>query len=93
MIIRQAIMQKPVLLLVAIVIKAATSLAHDPLPSWNESSAKARVIDFVQNVTNASSSSFVPIEERIAVFDNDGRLWPEKPLPFQLAFAIDTLRQ
>ena len=93
MIIRQAIIQKSVLLLVAIAIKAATSLAHDPLPSWNESSAKARVIDFVQNVTNASSSSFVPIEERIAVFDNDGTLWPENPLPFQLAFAIDTLRQ
>jgi phosphoserine phosphatase len=93
MIIRQAIMQKSVLLLVAIAIKAATSLAHDPLPSWNESSVKARVIDFVQNVTNASSSSFVPIEERIAVFDNDGTLWPENPLPFQLAFAIDTLRQ
>ena len=93
MIIRQAIIQKSVLLLVAIAIKAATSLAHDPLPSWNESSAKARVIDFVQNVINASSSSFVPIEERIAVFDNDGTLWPENPLPFQLAFAIDTLRQ
>ena len=93
MIIRQAIMQKSILLFVAIAIKAATSLANDPLPSWNESSAKARVIDFVRNVTNASSSSFVPIEERIAVFDNDGTLWPENPLPFQLAFAIDTLRQ
>lgn len=93
MIIRQAIMQKSILLFVAIAIKAATSLANDPLPSWNESSAKARVIDFLQNVTNASSSSFVPIEERIAVFDNDGTLWPENPLPFQLAFAIDTLRQ
>ena len=92
MIIRQAIMQKSILLFVAIAIKAATSLANDPLPSWNESSAKARVIDFVQNVTNASSPSFVPIEERIAVFDNDGTLWPENPLPFQLAFAIDTLR-
>ena len=65
----------------------------DPLPSWQNSETKAAIRQFVQNVTNGSSPDYVPAPERIAVFDNDGTLWPENPLPFQLAFALDELNR
>jgi len=72
----------------------ATALARgaDPLPSWSESTAKARVLDFVQAVTDASGKEYVPAPERIAVFDNDGTLWSEQPAYFQLLFALDRVR-
>lgn len=59
------------------------------LPSWNEGSAKQAIIGFVQNVTNKTSEQYIPPENRIAVFDNDGTLWPSHPMYTQLAFAID----
>jgi phosphoglycolate phosphatase-like HAD superfamily hydrolase len=66
--------------------------AQDALPSWNEGVAKTAILDFVKKVTAEGTSHYVPIPERIAVFDNDGTLWPENPVPFQLAFALDELR-
>jgi phosphoserine phosphatase len=68
----------------------ATSAA-DPLPSWNNGPAKQRLLAFIAKVTEEGSDSFVPRAERIAVHDNDGTLWPENPMPFQAAFAIDQL--
>jgi len=65
----------------------------DPLPSWNDGAAKQAILAFIAKVTNAESGDFVPLAERIAVFDNDGCLWPENPLPFQVAFAIDELKR
>jgi phosphoglycolate phosphatase-like HAD superfamily hydrolase len=65
----------------------------DPLPSWNEGAAKRAIIDFVSRVTKEGSAEFVPPPERSAVFDNDGTLWPEDPVPFQLAYALDTVKQ
>ncbi len=65
----------------------------DPLPSWNEGAAKQSIIKFVEDVTTESSADFVPIEQRIAVFDNDGTLWVEQPMYVQLAFALDRLRE
>ena len=65
----------------------------DPLPSWNEGAAKQAIMAFIAKVTNAESADFVPLAERIAVFDNDGCLWPENPLPFQVAFALDELKR
>jgi hypothetical protein len=65
----------------------------DPLPSWNEGAAKRSILTFVAKTTKEGSPDFVPTPERIAVFDNDGTLWPENPLPFQLAFAFDSLKQ
>ena len=65
---------------------------EDPLPSWNEGSAKQSIVDFVRGVTTAGDSHFVKAEDRIAVFDNDGTLWSEQPLPFQFAFVIDRLK-
>ncbi len=61
----------------------------DPLPSWNDGKAKQSIIDFVTKVTRQGSPDFVPPEERIATFDNDGTLWPEQPMYFQLLFALD----
>jgi phosphoserine phosphatase len=70
------------------------TLAHaaDPLPSWNDGAAKKSIIAFVEKVTTAGSPDFVPIPERIAVFDNDGTLWCEQPLPVQLYFALDRVK-
>jgi len=78
-------------LLLAALVSNVT--AADPLPSWNESDAKKSVIAFVERVTREGSPDFVPPPERIAVFDNDGTLWPENPVPFQLAFVLDELKQ
>ena len=64
----------------------------DPLPSWNDGNAKQAILDFVAQVTDPASPGFVPEPERIATFDNDGTLWAEKPLYFQLFFAIDRVR-
>jgi hypothetical protein len=67
--------------------------AADPLPSWNSGPAKQAILDFVAKVTDPDSKEFVPVPERLAVFDNDGTLWPENPMPFQLAFALDELNR
>jgi phosphoserine phosphatase len=64
-----------------------------PLPSWNQGDTRRAVIDFVAAVTDPASPDFVPRAERIAVFDNDGTLWSEKPVYFQLFFALDRLRE
>jgi phosphoglycolate phosphatase-like HAD superfamily hydrolase len=61
----------------------------DPLPSWNEGTVKTSITDFVSRVTMQGASDFVPPAERIATFDNDGTLWCEQPVYFQLAFAFD----
>lgn len=68
------------------------ALGAEPLPSWNEGAAKQAVLAFVAGVTTPGSPDFVPPAERIAVFDNDGTLWSEQPLYFQLAFAIDRVK-
>ena len=60
----------------------------DPLPSWNPGPAKDTILKFVADVTNPASPSYVPPADRIAVFDNDGTLWTEKPIPAQAAFVF-----
>jgi phosphoglycolate phosphatase-like HAD superfamily hydrolase len=64
----------------------------DPLPSWNEGAAKARLVDFVKRVTTDGTVDFVPPSERIATFDNDGTLWPEQPICIQYIFVFDRLK-
>jgi phosphoglycolate phosphatase-like HAD superfamily hydrolase len=64
----------------------------DPLPSWNDGTVKKSITDFVTRVTTQGSADFVPIERRIAAFDNDGTLWCEQPFYFQLAFAFDRVK-
>jgi len=62
------------------------------LPSWNESEAKARIVAFVQAVSDKKSKDYVRPAERIAVFDNDGTLWAEQPLYFQFVFMLDQVK-
>lgn len=79
---------------------AVTSLAFgamalaqsDPLPSWNDGDAKTAIVEFVQTVTDTSSSQYIPPAERIATFDNDGTLWVEHPIYTQLSFALDRVK-
>jgi phosphoserine phosphatase len=67
--------------------------ASEPLPSWNDGPAKKSIIEFVQAVTDQSSKDFVKPAERIAVFDNDGTLWSEQPVYFELLFAFDEVKR
>jgi hypothetical protein len=69
----------------------ATSMSQttDPLPSWNETPPKRAILEFVAAVTDPGSPEYVPELDRIAVFDNDGTLSTEGPMPAQLAFALD----
>ncbi len=76
--------------LAAALVAAAT--AAQPLPSWNDGPAKRAIVQFVTDATTPGHPAFVPAAERIAVFDNDGALWSEQPMYFQLAFAIDRVR-
>ncbi len=64
----------------------------DPLPSWNDTASKRAIIAFVEKVTKEGSPDFVPPAERIAAFDNDGTLWAEQPVYFQLQFALDRVK-
>jgi hypothetical protein len=64
----------------------------DPLPSWNEGTTKAAILDYVEDVINPKSKNFIAIPDRIATFDNDGNLWSEQPAYFQLFFAIDRVK-
>ncbi len=76
----------------ALTFAASLSRAADPLPSWNDGAAKKSIVDFVSKLTRAGSPDFVSVPERIAVFDNDGTLWCEQPLPVQLYFALDRVK-
>ncbi len=64
----------------------------DPLPSWNEGSTKKAIVNYVEDVTNDASPNFIDIADRIVTFDNDGTLWSEHPLYFQLFFAMDRVK-
>lgn len=64
----------------------------DPLPSWNDNSTKARIIEFVRAVTDPEGPAFVDPEDRVATFDNDGTLWVEQPLYAELAFALHRVK-
>jgi len=64
----------------------------DPLPSWREGAAKKAIVEFVSKVIKEGGPHFVPVVDRIAVFDNDGTLWSEQPIYFQFAFAIDRVK-
>lgn len=65
----------------------------DPLPSWNEGPVKQAIVSFVQKVTDKSSPAYVPPEDRIATFDQDGTLWVEHPLYTQAMFALDRVHE
>ncbi len=64
----------------------------DPLPSWNDGTSKQSIVSFVKKITDKSDAGYVPPEERIATFDNDGTLWSEQPLYFQFIFTMDRVK-
>jgi len=71
---------------------AVTTSAEDPLPSWNDGPAKKAITAFVHDVTRMGSPNYLPPEDRIATFDNDGTLWAEQPMYFQALFALDRVK-
>lgn len=80
-------------LALGLLLRAAIATAADPLPSWNDTTPKHTIITFVEKVTKTGSPDFVPVPERIAVFDNDGTLWAEQPMYFQAFFVVDRIRE
>lgn len=71
---------------------SAAHAADDPLPDWNDGPAKRSIIAFVDRVSREGSADYVPVEQRIATFDNDGTLWSEQPMYFQAFFIADRIR-
>ena len=67
----------------------APAQAQDPLPSWNEGPAKQAILDFVKSTTDPASPKFVPPEERLATFDQDGTLWVSHPMYTQVVYCLD----
>lgn len=78
--------------LVCATVPAASTIADDSLSSWNGGETKEAIIRFVQSVSREESPDYVEPSERIAVFDNDGTLWAEQPIYFQIAFALDRVK-
>jgi phosphoserine phosphatase len=84
----------PALLIAAAICLGGSAWAQapDPLPSWNDGPVKKSITDFVPRVTTVGSPDFVPRDQRIATFDNDGTLWAEQPMYFQIMFAMDRVK-
>lgn len=86
-------MKQTICILVSLILSAQAAVcAADPLPSWNDTATRRAIEQFVKDVTTEGSATFVPPSERIAVFDNDGTLWPEQPMYIQVAFALDRVK-
>lgn len=85
---------RPFLLLLLGITSQLSMAANtsDPLPSWNNTSAKQEIIKFVQQSTQENADTFIPVADRIATFDNDGTLWGEKPIYFQFYFILDQIK-
>lgn len=84
-------LQKMMSAMVLLTAASAALAAVEHLPSWHDSERKAAIVAFVESVSNPDHADFVPAGERIAVFDNDGTLWAEQPVYFQLLFAMDRI--
>ena len=69
--------------------EAQTLPSSDALPSWNDGPAKQAIFDFVRTTTDRSSPNWVPPEDRIATFDQDGTLWVEQPMYTQVMYCLD----
>lgn len=85
-------MKQFALTILALFILPVSALS-DPLSLWTDTETKATIIEFVDRVSDPDSPDFVSPEARIATFDNDGTLWAEQPVYFQLIYALDRLQQ
>jgi phosphoglycolate phosphatase-like HAD superfamily hydrolase len=70
-------------------VGAPTQAQTDSLPSWNDGPTKQAIVAFVKETTDEVSPKFVPPEERIATFDQDGTLWVEHPMYTQVTYCLD----
>jgi len=77
----------------SLLLASSSAIAAEALPSWQDGPAKQRIVGFVQAVSTVGGKEYVAPAERIAVFDNDGTLWSEQPTYFQLAFALDRVKE
>ena len=83
---------RPLLIVLALLL-GAQAAAPDPLPSWNAGPVKQSIASFVMAAVNKDGAGYIAPDYRIAVFDNDGTLWSEQPIYFQLAFALDRVKE
>jgi hypothetical protein len=81
------------LALAAVLAATLAQAQADPLPSWNDGAAKKAIVEFVQATTTQGSAGFVPPEDRIATFDQDGTLWVEHPMYTQVVYCLDRVRE
>ncbi|XZE18188.1 HAD family hydrolase [Pirellulaceae bacterium SH449] len=79
--------------LACVLVSVPYTIAQDSLPSWHDTAPKRAIIAFVEKVTKEGTPEFVAPTDRVAVFDNDGTLWCENPVPFQVAFVLDELKR
>lgn len=80
---------------VVIVMMSSQAIANstvDPLPSWNDTQTKKNIIQYVQQTTTPNTKQFIPVNDRITTFDNDGTLWAERPVYFQMYFILDQVK-
>jgi hypothetical protein len=89
---KYTILRGAIVAVALMVLSIGLAYAAEPIPSWNEGPTKKAIIEFVTKVTNQGGPDFVPPAERIATFDNDGTLWAEQPMYFQLLFALDRVK-
>ena len=71
-----------------LILSARAQAGSDPLPSWNDGAAKQAIVAFVKDTTTQGSAKFVPPEERIASFDQDGTTWVEQPMYSQVMYCL-----
>jgi phosphoserine phosphatase len=90
---RKARVRSAITLLLFICLLPSARAQNDPLPSWNNTTPRQTIIDFVRRVTRQGSPDFVPVDQRIAAFDNDGTLWVEQPMYTELAFVLQRIHQ
>lgn len=77
---------------VLLLTAGCATVQTDPLPAWNDGKAKQSIVSFVARVTTQGSPDYVPVPERVATFGNDGTLWAEQPMYFQLIFVLDRVK-
>jgi len=86
---RRSMVARVLLLAVSLTLAEQALAQSDPLPSWNDGSAKKAITDFVQATTTQGTPKFVPPAERIATFDQDGTLWVEHPMYSQVMYCLE----
>src|SRR6266566_2207417 len=86
---KPAIVKSLVVAVTVTLLSSSLPRADDPLAAWNDGPAKQAILEFVKATTTQGSPQFVPPEERIATFDQDGTLWVEHPIYTQVMYCLE----